>query len=380
MHPPVPILYVENIAEVIGGGPMSLLTLTENLDRSRFRPIVVCYAAGGLPDRLSDSGVEVYVVEHRGALSSPRVVLKLARLFRRRNVRLVHVNSLDIRAGLAAKLSGVPLIGHLRVIFPFTWVDRLFASLATCIISVSEAAREVFCRRHKQLITKFVTIPNSVSVKGVTSPFDIRSELGLPPETPLVASVSRIDPVKDLHTFIRTAARVKTRIPNAKFLLLGAADTTDPESCAYENGLRPLAYELGLANDLFFLGFRHDALGIMKQVDIVAVTSAVLKSASGIRAEGFGRVIVEAMALGVPVVATKTGGIHEIVEHGDSGLLVPAGMPEEMAGAVVSLIQDRLLREKIIRKGKQRFQDRYHIDRHMASVQGLYEEVLQTHG
>ncbi len=374
----IPIVYVENISEIIGGGPLSLLALTENLDKNRFNPIVICYSSGGLTDRLSESGVQVEVVERRGFLSSLTVVLKLLRLFRNQNVRLVHVNSLDIRAGLAAKLGGTPLIGHLRVIFPVTWVDRLFVRLSRKVISVSNAARDYFCEGHRDLIAKFVTIPNAVHLNLDHSGTDIRAELGLPHNAPLVVAVSRIDPWKGLETFIQMCAKLKDIAPGIKFLLLGSADKHDPEACAFEDELHRLTLELGLAEELFFLGFRHDALDIIRQVDILTVASRILKTKTGIKTEGFGRVIVEAMALDTPVVATNVGGIPEIIVHGESGLLVPPESPSKMANAVATLLNDHALRKKIIQGGNQRFQSRYRIDRHMTQIQDLYEDVLNA--
>ena len=379
MRSAIPVAYVENIAEIIGGGPMSLLTLVENLDKGRFKPIVVFYASGGLPDRLAASGVEVQIVERRGALSNLNVVLKLARLFRNRKVGLVHVNSLDVRAGLAAIIGRLPLVGHLRVVFPFTWVDRLFVRLATRIVSVSDAARDAFCHGHRRLITKFVTIPNTVHIRE-NSKSDIRAELRLHRDTQLVAAVSRIDPWKGLETFIQMGAKLKEIVPGIKLLLLGSADRRDPAARAFEEDLQRLTLELGLKDDVFFLGFRNDALDIIKQVDILTVTSRVLKTKAGIKTEGFGRVIIEAMALDTPVVATKVGGIPEIIVNGQSGLLVPPESPAEMAKAVAALLQDQHLREKIIKGGKRRFEDRYRIDQHISSIQTLYEKVLQEHG
>ncbi len=380
MRSAIPIAYVENLADVIGGGPLSLLTLVRNLDRRRYVLIVICYGSGTLTDRLSASGVETHILKRGGALSTFKTIFNLTNLIKRRRIRLVHVNSLDIRGGIAARLSGVPLVGHLRVIFPFTWVDRLFARLATRVISVSDAVRDYFCDGHQGLTRKFITIPNSVSLKGIPRKTDIRAELGLPASTRLVAAVSRIDPWKGLHSFVEMAAELKRQTPGVKFLLLGSADPNDPDTLAYEKRLRRMVADLALTDDFTFLGFRNDALAIIEQLDVLVVSSLVLKTETGLKTEGFGRVIVEAMALGAPVVATRVGGIPEIIVDGESGLLVPPESPSELARAAISLLENPSFSKKIVEGGRRRFAEKYHIQSHIAQIQGLYARILKTDG
>ncbi|MDA0748794.1 MAG: glycosyltransferase, partial [bacterium] len=241
-----PIAYVENLSEIIGGGPLSLLTLLHNLDPAQYTPVVIFYTPGGLPTQLTEAGIEVHVIPRGRGWALPLSVCQLSGLFRRRGIHLVHVNSLDLRAGLAAQLARVPCVGHLRVIFPFTWIDRLFVRLSTCVISVSNAVRDSFCERHPELKARFTTIPNSVSLTNLEPPADIRKELGLSPTTPLVASVSRIDPWKGLPTFVEAAAQIRARLPETRFLLLGDSDPADPDTVSHEQDLRHRVSELGL--------------------------------------------------------------------------------------------------------------------------------------
>ena len=370
-----PVCYVSETAR-IGGGEVSLLTLIRHLDRRRYRPIAVCYGGGELVNRLSKLGVETHIFKRGGILSNFTIVLNLLRLVRSRRIRLVHINTLDIRAGIAARISGAPLLGHLRVIFPFTFIDRLFVRLATRVISVSDAVRDHFCEGRRGLMAKFVTIPNSVSLNGVPRKADIRSELGHPHQTRLVGAVARIDPWKGHHTFVQAAAELKH--PGVRFLLVGNADAGDPESLTYEKKLHRMVERLVLTDDFTFLGFRQDALAIIKQLDVLVVSSLILKTDTGLKTEGFGRVVIEAMALGTPVVATRVGGIPEIIIHGESGLLVAPETPAEMAAAVASLLSDGELYRKISEGGKQRFQERFNIETHIARIHSLYDNLLLT--
>lgn len=364
----------------IGGGEVSLLTLLRHLDRNSYTPIAVCYGPGEVADRLRVLGIQTHVVPRGGLLTSLLLILRLADLFRRQNVHLVHINTLDIRAGLAAWLAGRPFIGHLRVVFPFTWVDRLFVRLASKVISVSNAVRDIFCANHRRLADRFTTIYNAVSVTQVPCGGDIRAELGLPSSAPLVGAVARIDAWKGLHVFLRVAAQIGRTRPGTKFLIVGRSDPGDPESISYERELHRSAADLGLADDLHFLGFREDAPDIIRQLTVLVVPSLVLKTDRGLKAEGFGRVIVEAMALGTAVVGTATGGIPEIITDGDSGLLVPPGKVGETAGAVGRLLESEPLRNRLTDGGKRRFLDRFTAGRHASEVQALFEAYVHHNG
>lgn len=370
-----PIAYIEHLGEVIGGGPMSLLTLVRNLDRTQYHPILVFLSDGPLPQLLSKEGFEVHILPRKHRLTDPILILKLCRLFKQRRVSLVHVNSLDIRAGLAAFICNIPLIGHLRVIFPFTGVDRLFVRMAACVISVSDAVKNHFCKNHPSLCARFTTVPNSVNIPENLPPADIRKELHLLPNARIVGAVSRIDPWKGLHTFVEMAGKLK-RHPDLYFLLLGGVDQADPDAVAYNAHLQTLVADLGLATRFFFLGFRSDALGIIREMDVLAVSSRVLQTSTGLKTEGFGRVIVEAMALGVPVVATRVGGIPEIIEPGISGLLIPPDDPGAMAQSVESILTNPILSQKLSDGGRRRFQAHYHIRTHIRQIQACYQRVL----
>ncbi len=149
------ILYVSPPAR-LGGGEISLLTLVAGLPRDRYRPVIVTYEDGELVERLRAMGVDVEVLR-RG----PALIPRLARLIRRQEAGLVHVNLFDLRAALAARWAGVPLIGHLRVIFPFRWPDRLFVRLCDRTIAVSDAVRDHFCRDAPDLRARFRTAYNA---------------------------------------------------------------------------------------------------------------------------------------------------------------------------------------------------------------------------
>ena len=355
---------------------MSLRTLIKALDRERFEPIIACYGRGELPDTFKEAGIEVHVFERRGLLSSFTIILRLAALIKARDVRLMHVNTLDIRAGLAARLLAVPLVGHLRVIFPFSWVDRLFVRLSDRVVSVSDAVRDHFCARHKGLAGKFTTVPNAVALERDTGRAELRAELNIDSDAQVVAAVGRIDPWKGFEFFVRMAGMVKRDNTRARFVLAGAVDPDDPESVDYDKELRSIVGELQISEEFFFLGYRRDALSVIRQSDVLVVPSVLLKSSRGLRTEGFGRVVIEAMALGTPVVAAAVGGIPEIIQDGVSGKLVEHSDAAALAADVNSILNDANLHNRLREGGRQRFQEMYRADVHACAVQDLYESLL----
>lgn len=364
------ILYVSPPAR-LGGGEISLLTLVERLPRNRFHPLIVTCEDGELVGRMRDLSVEVEVLRR-----DPALIPRLVRLLRGRGVSLAHANTFDLRAAIAARWAGVPLVGHLRVIFPFTCVDRLFARLCDRVIAVSDAARDLFCRKAPDLRGRFTTVYNPVALpeKG-SKTSDLRAELGLSPDAPLVGAVARIDPWKGLDVFVRAAGRIRAGRPEARFVIAGRPGES-PEEIAHERDLRRLSRDLGLESHLFFLGFRPDGTEVIRQLDLLLIPSLVLRTPGGVKSEGFGRVAAEALGVGTPVVAARAGGLPEILDHGRAGVLVPPGDAEALAAAALSLLRDGERRQALVRRGKARFEECFTVERHVQQIVQVYEEVL----
>lgn len=362
------ILYISPPAR-LGGGEISLLTLIARLPRDRYRPRVVTCEGGELVERLRAMDVGVDILR-RG----PALVPRLARLIRRHESALVHINMFDLRAALAARWAGVPLVGHLRVIFPFRWPDRLFVRLCDRVIAVSDAVRDHFCRDAPGLRTRFTTVYNAVAAPEGPPETDLRAELNLPAGTPLVGAVARIDPWKGLDVFVRAARRIHDERPGVRFVIAGRPGEA-PEEVAHGQALRRLTHDLGLDAALCFLGYR-DGADVIRQLDLLLVPSLLLETPGGLKSEGFGRVAAEALAAGVPVVASQAGGIPEILGD-DAGILVPPGDPEALADAALALLRDDGRRETLARRGRERFNARFTVERHVQRITAVYESVTR---
>lgn len=369
------ILYVSPFARV-GGGELSLITILKNLDRESFKAQVICYEEGHLPDKLKDLGFDCAVLKRRFKVLDCFLILRLMCYIKKKKIDLVHVNSLDIRAAIAAKLSGVPFLGHLRVIFPFTWRDSLCVRLSSLTIAVSESTREAFCGQYKDLRNKFIIIPPVIDSKSCTlAAVDLRKEFKLSKQADLIGMVARLDPFKGHDVFLRSAALIKNMMPQVKFLIIGGSLAPGNEEVNYLKQIKKLTSELGLNNEVIFTGFREDVLSVMSELSVLVAPSRKVERGGGVVTEGFGRIIPEAMSLGVPVVAAASGGLREIIDDKVNGLLVPPDDPAHTAEAVFFILNNVQKKQEMVEAAKQKFEKRYSV-KNIDILFDLYHTVI----
>lgn len=374
---PQTILYVDH-ARALGGAEQSLLLLLRHLDRERFQPLLAC-PPGALAEAARALGVTVLPVALPRLRGEPAALLRLAatstalaNAARHAGAALVHCNVLRaaVYAVPAALLSRLPLVWHVRDMHGpgtpgGTWFPRLMCRAATRTIAISRAVAAPLPCPDRTII-----IHNGVDLAEFTPEGDttqLRSALGTSPGVPLVGIVGRVWPWKGQADFLRAAALVARAHPDACFLVVGdAVFATDHD---YLGELRALAAGLGIDERVHFTGYRTDVPRIMAALDLVVHCS---------RAEPFGRVLIEAMAAGRPVVAYADGGVPEIVVDGTTGLLAPPGDVAALAQAIDRLLHDRQLRERMGRAGRARVVSRFDARAVARAVEAVYAEILGT--
>jgi glycosyltransferase involved in cell wall biosynthesis len=375
------ILFLDHTG-ALGGGEIALLNLVTHLDASRYQPVVVLFADGPLRGRLAAAGVESHVLPldpgvgdaRKDALGLPSILqvrravtaaafcVRLAALLRRLRGDLVHANSLksDVLGGVAARLAGLPVVWHVRDRIADDYLPRpvaaAFRALARAlpdhVIANSAATRA----------TLVGTGPAAGRRRSAACCTVVHDGTVLPPAGPPAAGggwaaggprvglVGRIAPWKGQDVFLRAAAEVRRRFPAARFLVVGGALFGEAD---FERRVRSLAAELGLGDAVAFTGFRADAAALIAGLDVLVHASVV--------GEPFGQVIIEGMAAGKPVVATRGGGVPEIVADGETGLLVPMGDAAAMAAAVARLLADPAAAREMGRRGRRRAAERFAI-------------------
>lgn len=185
----------------------------------------------------------------------------------------------------------------------------------------------------------------------------VRRGLGIPPEAPVVGAVSRFFPVKGMRHLVDAFPAVLRAQPDAWLVLVGRG----PEDAA----LRTQAASRGIAGRTVFAGFQRDSAAYAGSFDVAVVPSLE---------EGFGLVAVEAMALGIPVVASRVDGLAEVITDGRSGLLVPPADPAAISAAVVRVLSDPELRRRLSAGGREE-SARFTLDRYTSRLTSLYEQL-----
>lgn len=384
------ILYLDGSGD-ISGAEVSLLTLVTNLNHSRYTPVVVLPSEGSFSARLREHSISTTVMGMRPltlvslsplkvAWSALRVlpfVLSLARFIKDNGVDLVHVNSyrIGIPCSVAARLAGVPVVWHIRDIASSRLKREAVALLADMLAHRTIAISNAVAATLRTGSPKLRVIYNGVATgafENVDGGPRVREELGVAPSTSLIGNVGQFVPWKGQDVLIRAMAEVTVVIPEAKLLLVGynvSTVWTVPTNYAeFESRLYDLVAQLGLKDKVMFTGFREDIASVMQALDVY-VHAAV-------RPEPFGRVLVEAMGAGKPVVAPGAGGIPEIVEHGRSGLLFPPGDVKALAEAIITLLLDEDKRDAMGEAGIRIACRKFPVGEYVRQVESVYAELL----
>jgi glycosyltransferase involved in cell wall biosynthesis len=224
---------------------------------------------------------------------------------------------------------------------------------------------------------RIVRIPSGITfdrVDGVPrrGSGGLRRELGLSVETPLVGMVATLEPKKAQDVLLRAAPAVLDRCPATHFVLIGG-DHAPYQSAvgSYGAELRRLAESLQVSHRVHVLGFRPDARALLEDLDVSVLCS---------RKEGLGLTAIESLAAGVPLVATAVEGLREVVDHGETGLLVPPDAPAALASAIGALLADRALTARLGAAGQRAARERFDASRLARRNLDVYESLLGVRG
>jgi glycosyltransferase involved in cell wall biosynthesis len=302
--------------------------------------------------------------------------VQLTRLIRRERIALVHANSntAQIYAGPAARLSGVPCIWHTRDLVNLGLLGPWLNRFSSRTIAISDCVhRHVSLCIHPPNILR--TIYNGIDTT-LNAPHG-RSQISLPdepvgPQTgsllhkgPVFGMIAQLVPWKNHGAFIETAARLATILPDARFVIAG--DDLFDEHRGYRTTLESKIAQLGLKDRLLFTGHLPDVTPLLESMDVV-IHPAVR--------EPLGRVILEAMARGKPVVAVNACGPAEIIRHGLDGLLAASERAEDLAEEALCLIHNPLLAGQLGAAGRQRVEQDFNIRNKIREIEALYDELL----
>ncbi len=304
----------------------------------------------------------------------PRLLTDLAGLVRRRQARIVHVHGYAAAdfGRLAARLTGAALVLHEHFADPRMpgyqgIADWALARLTGRAIAVSASTQEFLVRKRHVPAERVRLIYNGVPLAefgrgDAAAGRAVRAELGLPQEALVVGTVGRLNAQKGHRFLIEAAARVLTRHPQARFLIVGDGDLRQP--------LESQARALGIERQVTFAGHRQDVPAVLQAMDVFCLSSTY---------EGTPLALFEAMAAGRSVVSTSVDGCREILRHEVTGLLVPPADSNALAEALTRVLEDASLRASLAARAREQAL-RYDIAETVRRIEGIYDELLAAMG
>jgi len=371
----------------IGGPAIHVILTTAGLDPQRYDSLLVVGHEGdregnflGLAEA---KGISIKIIPTFGRRIDPlRDLITLVRLFalmKRERPDIVHTHTAKAGAlgRLAARMAGVPIVVHTfhgsvfdgyfgpAVAGFFQWVERMLARVTDKIVAVSERVAEDLVERQIAPRTKIVVVPLGLELERFRDVDlrrgELRRELGLPRQARLVGCVGRLVPIKDISTLLKAMVELSVAQPEAILLVAGDG----PERPALERQAR----SLGLDSRVRFLGFRDDLERIYADLD-VAVNCSLN--------EGTPVALIEAMASGVPVVATSVGGTPDLLEDGRLGKLVPPADPQALARGLAEILSSNGSLAKAAVRARRSVTQRFGLERLLDDLDRLYLRLLLT--
>lgn len=349
----------------VGGLERVVSLLCRHLDPARFESSALCLREGGeFADELSADGIPVHVLPWSSDRVDYTAFRRVAEVLRRERIDVIHTHNTGpfFHGGLGATLAGVRT--HIHTDHARTFPDRmrwmvaehLLSHLAYRVVGVSEHTTRNLVRYERIPESRLVTIPNGIDLPPPSRPRrEVRASLGLPDDVPVVGTAGRLTHQKGLEYLVRAAAALRPRHPGLHTLIVGEGPEREP--------LEELARSLGVQDRVLFLGVRMDIADLFGALDLYALPS---------RWEGLPMAILEAMAAGLPVVASSVGGVPTAIRHGQEGLLVPAEDDGALAQALDEVLSDPSTLARMGSASRRRYEARFTVSTMALRYQQLY--------
>lgn len=351
-----------------GGAETVCLQVAHGLQERGWDARIALTGPGWVLDRAQELMLPVDVVETKRRLDL-RYALGLRRLVRNHGIRLIqaHLFSPAVYASAVGAWTGTPVVATFHGVSDVEsggFAGRQRYSLVgrrARVVCVSESLRRQLALGGVIASGTIEVIHNGVDLAAFPGRDGaaVRVRQDVPADAMLVGALGNIRPAKDYANLLRAAAAIDH--PRVHFAIVG--QQTPP---LYDE-LVALRARLGLEDRVAFWGFCDDVPDVMAAFDLLAISS---------RSEGFSIAAIQAMAAGLPVVATRSGGPEEIVTDGEDGLLVPPGDPAALAAAIRRVIDSASVGKRLGQRARQTAGDRFSLDRTLDRYERLYEEIL----
>ena len=357
-----------------GGAETVFINLVRGLNTHRYNSVVAISGKGWVHEELRSLNFKPLVIDSKGSFSA-RYLWQLVQIVKRYDIDIIqsHLFGSNVYCSLAGIICHVPVISIFHGAVDANDKDKMVKCKIKIvnygskrIVLVSESLHEFFVERMGVSRKRAITIYNGIDFERfkTTGNDSLRNELGLAQDDVLIGSVGNIRSAKSYDILLHSAARIIKRYPRCKFVVVGQG------SGRLYNDLLNLRDRLSLKKEVFFLGFRSNISEILNNLDIFLLTST---------SEGFSISTVEAMACGVPVVATKCGGPEEIIVNNENGILAQVGDERDLAKGVTRLIENGRFRKKIVASARQTVSSKFKLSSMIARYDRIYSTVLRKY-
>jgi len=360
------ILAISNHGAFLGGGEYSFLELLSNLRREWEITSVVPENAQ-LAARLSQKGIDTRTIplSPLRSLNIAKIIsciFAYARLCAQYRPALVYANGsrAAFYAGIAGRLLHLPVVWHCRIADRDPYLDTILCQLSSCVIANSHATASRFKPgfRHKIRV-----VYNGIDLQWLRDPSIEKPEF-IRNDWRVILVVARASRDKRHDVILSCFEQAAKKHPNTHLVCVGSKDPLDPGLWDF---LQNKTQQSESKERIHWIGQVEDVRPWYKAAHMLLLAS---------ENESFGRVVVEAMACGVPVIATSVGAIPEIVRHNQDGILVPSGCAEKISAAMLAVLRDETLRDQFVKSGRQRAES-FSLDRHIQEINTLLKQQAE---
>lgn len=360
----------------LNGGEHSMLAVLDELRASAFRFTAIAPPRGPLAEALHERRIHqvAYNVrdEHGRRRTQKELIQELRRLAKQLDIDLLHANSLSMGrlTGALSREFDTPCTAHLRDIISLSAAAVGDLNGNSALVAVSQATRQFHVQRGLSA-ERSTVVYNGVDCRRFQPRKSraIHELLGLPTEATIVLNVGQICLRKRQSTLAAAAVLARNRLPSTHYVLVGERHSQKAESVEFERRLTTTFQEAGLGERLHFLGTRDDVPRLMNAADVLVHTA---------HQEPFGRVLLEAAASGLPILATNVGGTSEMLRHDADAWLVPSNQPDAVAEGMCRLHHDVGLRDRLAKSARERVLENFSIKKAADELLRFWERVIRS--
>ncbi len=354
-----------------GGAETVFLDLAQYLTVDGYNNVAVIKGPGWVEDQLKQRGVTYYIVKPKSGFSLS-YYRELYTIIKRHKVKLIqaHLLGSTLTYSLLSLFLRLPLVatlhGRVDVNPNEKWIavkNKIMQFGVSKLVTVSKDLAQYIADRGLFKQENIAVIYNGVNIKKYQkrASQDIRQNLGLAPSDILIGSVGNVRPAKAYHILIQAAKRITQQQPNVHFVIAGH------KKADLMAELEAQLQALDLSANVHFIGFQQDSAAFLGQMDLFALSSS---------SEGFSIATIEAMATGLPVVATRCGGPEEILEHSKTGWLVSVNDPTDLANGLLHVMNDQTLQQQLAQQGKQHAASTFAMETLLNQYRHLYAGLI----